>query len=97
MTIKAFLKVSLLSLSLGACTVFKTFEKMQAILLYWFAAQQQTSTLRRQKISLFDAKFSADFNELKSFLLKATGSRQKMAQTKVVRRNANWCRSEAKG
>ena len=36
---------------------------MQAISLYWFAAQQQTSTLRRQKISLFDVEFSADFND----------------------------------
>ena len=66
-------------------------------MLYWFAAQQQASTLRRQKISLFDRKFSADFNELKSFLLKATGSGQKMAQTKVVRKNTNWRRSETKG
>ena len=41
---------------------FKIFEKMQAISLYWFAAQQQTSTLRRQKIGLFYAKFNAEFN-----------------------------------
>ena len=40
---------------------------MQAILLHWFAAQQQPSTPRRQKISLFDVKFSADFNELGLF------------------------------
>ena len=31
------------------------------------------------------------------FFLKGTGSSQKMAKTKEVRRNANWCRSEAKG
>ena len=31
------------------------------------------------------------------FLVKATGSCQKMAKTKVVRENANWHRSEAKG
>ena len=37
---------------------------MQAISLYWFAAQQQTSTSRRQKNDLFDPKFSAEFNEL---------------------------------
>ena len=41
---------------------------MQGILLHWFAAQQQTSTLTRQKIGLFDAKFSADFNKLSLFL-----------------------------
>ena len=44
----------------------KTFEKMQGISLYWFAAQ--ASKLRRQKIILFDAKFSADLNELSLFL-----------------------------
>ena len=47
-------------------------------MLYWFAAQQ--------KIGLFDAKFSADFNELLSFLVKTTRSGQKMAKTKVVRK-----------
>ena len=30
--------------------------------------QQQASTLRQQKISLFDAKFSANFNEFSLFL-----------------------------
>ena len=40
---------------------------MQAILLYWLVAQQQTSTLRQQKIGLFDAKFSADFNDFSIF------------------------------
>ena len=37
---------------------------MQAIWLYWFAAQQQTSTLRRQKVGFFYVKFNAEFNEL---------------------------------
>ena len=41
---------------------------MQAISLYWFAAQQHNSTLRRQKIDLFSAKFSADFYKLSLFL-----------------------------
>ena len=54
---------------------------MQAISLYWFAAQQQTSTLTRQKCGFFYLKFSAEFNEI-SFFLKATGSDQKMAKTK---------------
>ena len=80
-----------------SCGVLQSQNKNRLFPRVQKSAQQQTSTFRRQKISLFDAKFSADFNELKSFLLKATGSRQKMAQTKVVRRNANWCRSEAKG
>ena len=31
------------------------------------------------------------------FVLKATGSGQKMAKTKVVRKKANWRRSESKG
>ena len=70
---------------------------MQAISLYWLVAQQQTSTLRQQKIGLFNAKFSADFNDFSFFFLKATGSGQKMAKPKVVQKNTNWRRSEDKG
>ena len=40
---------------------------MQAILLYWFAAQQQTSTPARQKFGFFYAKFNAEFNEISVF------------------------------
>ena len=40
---------------------------MQAISLYWFAAHQQTSTLRQQKFGLFYVEFSAEFNELNLF------------------------------
>ena len=48
---------------------------MLTILLYWFAAQytsaqQQTSTLRRQKIGFFYVKFSAEFNGLNLFFYK---------------------------
>ena len=43
---------------------------MQPISLYWFAAQQQTSTLRGQKCDLFYVKFSAKFNELSLFFKK---------------------------
>ena len=68
---------------------FNNIEKMQAVSLYWFAAQQETRTLRRQKIRLFDAKTSADFNEFSLLFLKATESVQKMAKTKVVQKNAN--------
>ena len=35
---------------------------MPVILLYLFAAQQKTSTLCRQKWSLFESKFSAESN-----------------------------------
>ena len=44
-TIKAFLEVGLVLLTLTARTVFffLVFEKTQAISLDWFAAQQQTS------------------------------------------------------
>ena len=40
---------------------------MQAISLYWFAAQQQLSTVRRQNSALFYVKFNAEFNELSLF------------------------------
>ena len=66
-------------------------------MLYWFAAQQQISTIKKKKIGLFDVKFSEDFNELLSFLVKTTGSGQKMAETTVVQKNANWRCAEAKG
>ena len=36
---------------------------MQAVLLYWFAAQQQTSTSAQQKFGWFYLKFSAKLNE----------------------------------
>ena len=66
---------------------------MQAILLYCFATQQQTS----MKSGLLYVKFNAEFNELSLFFLKATRSGQKMTKTKVVRKNANWRQSGAKG
>ena len=66
---------------------------MQAILLYCFATQQQTST----KSGLLYVKFNAEFNELSLFFLKATRSGQKITKTKVVRKNANWRQSGAKG
>ena len=43
---------------------FKNFEKMHALSLYWLAAQQQTSTFRRQKFDFLHSKFSAEFTEL---------------------------------
>ena len=44
-------------------SVFKIFEKMPVISLYWFAAQQKNSSLRRQKYSFFPSKFSVESNE----------------------------------
>ena len=37
---------------------------MQAISLYGFSAQQQTSTFRRRKFGMLYMKFSVIFNEL---------------------------------
>ena len=54
--------------------------------MYWFALQQETSTLRRQKLDLVYVKFSAQFNELSLFFLKTPKKRLKMAKTKVVRK-----------
>ena len=48
----------------GVHCVLKLFKNMQAILLYWFAAPQQTSLFRRQEIGLFYVKCSAKFDEL---------------------------------
>ena len=36
---------------------------MPVILLSWFAVEQKTSTLRRQKWSLFESKFCVESNE----------------------------------
>ena len=64
LTVKVFLEVTLVSLSLRVRTVFPNFGKTEAILLYWFAAQQQTSTPRSQKFDFIYAKLSAKLNEL---------------------------------
>ena len=45
----------------------KTFEKMQGTMLYWFSEQQQTITLKQEKNGFFNAKFSAEFNEISLF------------------------------
>ena len=37
---------------------------MPVILLYWFAAQEETSTCTREKSSSFYAKFSLKYNEV---------------------------------
>ena len=40
----------------------KLLKKIPVILLYWFPAQQNTSTLRCQKQGFFDLKFSVEPN-----------------------------------
>ena len=69
---------------------------MPPISLYWFAAQQQTSTVRPQKYGRFYVKFSAQSNEFVLFSLNRSGSGQKMAKTKVLRETAKWRRSGPK-
>ena len=61
---------------------------MLPISLYWFAAQQQSSTLRLQNCACFYIKFNAESNGLGLFFLKRTRSGQKIAKTKVVRETA---------
>ena len=43
---------------------FEISKKMPLILLYWFAAQQQTSSLRSQKSPSIYSKFSVELSEL---------------------------------
>ena len=54
MSIKAFFEGTLASLTLRARTVFKIFEKTQAISLFWLAVQEQTSTSRPQSWTCFN-------------------------------------------
>ena len=56
----------------------KIFEKRQIVLLYWFAAQQQSSTLRQQKFPSFYSKFNARSDELNLGLYKSKEFVQKM-------------------
>ena len=73
---RLIIKVNLVNLSRSkfssinpqsAHCLLKIFEKMQAISLYSFVVQQQTSTLRRQKIILLYIKFNTEFNKLSLF------------------------------
>ena len=84
------------------------FEKIQTILLYWFAAQQRTSTHTLKKIDWYDVKFSelvkfsAESNKHFNLFFFSKNNRkwprsgQKMAKTKVVRKNAKRNHLEAK-
>ena len=67
---------------------------MQPILIYWFAAQQQTSTSRRQKFDLFYPKFSSKFNELSRKLRKQQEVAKKGLKLKQSRKPhicGIWC------
>ena len=70
---------------------------MQAILLQYFAAQQQASTFRRQKLGLFFLKFSAEFNKLSFKFKKQQESDQKMAKTEIVQKTVYMWHSGPKG
>ena len=62
--IKTFFEETLVSLTLEWALSLNIFGKTQPILLYWFAAQQQTSTSIRQKCGFFQPKCYLVFNEL---------------------------------
>ena len=55
---------------------------MPPISLYWFAAQQQTSTLRRQLYGCFKVKFGGESNGLGLFFLKQQEVAKKGLQLK---------------
>ena len=57
---------------------------MQTILLYWFAAQQQTSTFKQQNFGLFYLKFSAELNKLNLDSKRDRKWPKKSAETKIV-------------
>ena len=62
---------------------------MQAISLYWFAAQQQN-------LASFKRNLVQNLMKL-VFFLKAIAKGRKMTKTKVVQKNANRRHSETKG
>ena len=73
---KTFVEVILVSLTLRARTLLKIFEIMQAISLYWFAAQHETSTLTNQKLGIFKKIIVQNLMKL-AFLKKSTGRGKK--------------------
>ena len=64
MTMKVFLKVTLVSLTRRVSTIFYNFRKTQAISLFWFHVQHKTCTSKHEKLGLFYLTFSSKFNEL---------------------------------
>ena len=73
---------------------FKTFENMQVISLYWFAAQ--LVYLDSKNLPCFAQNL---VQNLMSFALMSKSNRrsQKMPKTKIVRKNVYMRVSEAKG
>lgn len=61
---KYFSVASLVSLTLSSRPVFWILEKRPVISLYWFAVQQQNSTLRRQKYVFSYLESSAQLDEV---------------------------------
>ena len=70
---------------------------MPPISLYWFAAQQQTTTLRPENCRYFYEKFCPESNGLGLFFWTRKVTDQKMGKTEEVRETAKRGRSEAKG
>ena len=60
MSLKLFQNI----LTLKCALRFEISKKMPIISLYWFAAQQQTSTYNRQKSRTNYSKFSVEWSEL---------------------------------
>ena len=50
-------------LTFSTAVFLKTFEEIQLLLLYWFSAQQHTSSFRHQKLDPFYSKFRAELND----------------------------------
>ena len=67
---------------------------MQLISLYCFIAQHKTSLFRRQKSRMFYLEFIAIFSLVS--VAKINGKYPKMAETKIVQKNADTRPSEAK-
>ena len=69
--LEAFSVPGLVLLTLSPRIRFKTLAKRLVLSLYWFLPQQQTSTIRQQKIASFYPKYNAMSEELTPKLLKA--------------------------
>ena len=82
-------------LTLRARTVLN-FWKNAGNLLYWLVAMSKVIHLDDKNLTGFTWNLVQNLMNL-VFFLKAIGSRQQMVKTKVVRKNAKRCHSEAKG
>ena len=80
MSVKAFPKVTVVSLILECALFFKYFRKSQQNSLLSFPPQHKTITSKRQKFDFFDTKFSPEFNEL-----YPTSKRQQKVAKKLLK------------